>query len=128
MACPCGKGESLEVCCGPILSGKRQAETAEELMRARYTAYATGNISEYYAGTADTMNMRIRAFAPNGTVTSFLDTSCGPVTNGCATGKLSRYLSPGSYATVQCNGVRKRTDAAGWARDRCHIELFENFV
>ena len=44
MACPCGKGESLEVCCGPVLSGKRQAETAEELMRARYTAYATGDV------------------------------------------------------------------------------------
>ena len=44
MACPCGKGESLEVCCGPILSGKRQAETAEELMRARYSAYATHDV------------------------------------------------------------------------------------
>ena len=44
MTCPCGKGESIEVCCGPILSEKRQAETAEELMRARYTAYATHDI------------------------------------------------------------------------------------
>jgi SEC-C motif-containing protein len=44
VTCPCGKGESIEVCCGPILSGKRQAETAEELMRARYTAYATQNV------------------------------------------------------------------------------------
>jgi hypothetical protein len=90
--------------------------------------YATGNIAEAWSGTYDTMNMRIRAFAPNGTVTSFLDTSCGPGFNGCTTAKLSRYLSPGSYATVQCNGVRKRTDKAGLARDRCHIELFENYV
>ena len=44
MTCPCGKGESIEVCCGPILSAQRQAETAEELMRARYTAYATNNV------------------------------------------------------------------------------------
>jgi len=44
VTCPCGKGESIEACCGPILSGQRQAETAEELMRARYTAYATHNV------------------------------------------------------------------------------------
>jgi len=44
MVCPCGKGESLEVCCGPFLEGKEQPTTAEALMRARYTAYAIGNI------------------------------------------------------------------------------------
>src|SRR5688572_8165445 len=44
MACPCGKGESLEVCCGPFIDGKAQPPTAEALMRARYTAYAVGNI------------------------------------------------------------------------------------
>ena len=44
MTCPCGKGESIEVCCGPVLKGERQALTAEELMRARYTAYATHDV------------------------------------------------------------------------------------
>ncbi len=44
MTCICGKGESLETCCGPYLSGERWPETAEDLMRARYTAYATHNI------------------------------------------------------------------------------------
>ena len=44
MTCVCGKGESTETCCGPILEGKRKAETAEELMRARYAAYALGNV------------------------------------------------------------------------------------
>jgi SEC-C motif domain protein len=44
MVCPCGKGESLEACCGPFLEGKAQPATAEALMRARYTAYAIGNI------------------------------------------------------------------------------------
>jgi SEC-C motif-containing protein len=44
MTCPCGKGESLETCCGPILSGKALPATAEDLMRARYTAYATHDI------------------------------------------------------------------------------------
>jgi SEC-C motif-containing protein len=44
MTCPCGKGESLETCCGPLISGKALPETAEALMRSRYAAYATGNV------------------------------------------------------------------------------------
>jgi len=38
LACPCGVGESLESCCGPVIGGKPPA-SAEALMRARYTAY-----------------------------------------------------------------------------------------
>jgi len=44
VTCICGKGESLESCCGPILEGTNPPQTAEDLMRARYAAYATGNI------------------------------------------------------------------------------------
>jgi SEC-C motif domain protein len=43
MSCPCGKGESLEVCCGPYIQGAK-APTAEALMRSRYAAYATQQI------------------------------------------------------------------------------------
>jgi SEC-C motif domain protein len=38
--CPCGSGKAFSDCCGPILSGKRLAATAEDLMRARFTAHA----------------------------------------------------------------------------------------
>ena len=41
--CPCGTGQPLERCCGPLLSTERLASTAEELMRSRYTAYALGD-------------------------------------------------------------------------------------
>ena len=41
--CPCGNGEFSQ-CCGPIIDGSVQASTAEQLMRARYSAYATGAI------------------------------------------------------------------------------------
>ncbi|MCV7420938.1 SEC-C domain-containing protein [Mycobacterium yunnanensis] len=40
--CPCGSGTVYEACCGPLHHGERQAATAEELMRSRYAAYATG--------------------------------------------------------------------------------------
>ena len=43
--CPCKSGKAFGECCGPILSGAAKAETAEALMRARYSAYATGSVA-----------------------------------------------------------------------------------
>jgi len=40
--CPCG-GPSLATCCGPYISGQAVPQTAEALMRSRYTAYTQRN-------------------------------------------------------------------------------------
>nr|WP_312607769.1 YchJ family metal-binding protein [Kocuria rhizophila] len=43
--CPCGgvpAGASFEQCCGPALANEAWPETAEALMRSRYTAFALG--------------------------------------------------------------------------------------
>ncbi|CAM3136241.1 YchJ family protein [Rariglobus hedericola] len=37
--CSCGSGIDFALCCEPIISGKRPAATAEQLMRARFTAH-----------------------------------------------------------------------------------------
>lgn len=42
--CYCGKIERFEDCCNRFISGNSIPETAEELMRARYSAYVTKNI------------------------------------------------------------------------------------
>jgi SEC-C motif-containing protein len=42
--CPCNSGKPFGECCGPVLEGEREAQTPEALMRARYSAYVTGNI------------------------------------------------------------------------------------
>ncbi|MBU0992055.1 MAG: YchJ family protein [Proteobacteria bacterium] len=42
--CPCGLDTPFESCCEPLIKEIRPAKTAEELMRSRYSAYATGNI------------------------------------------------------------------------------------
>jgi SEC-C motif-containing protein len=39
MNCPCGSGAEYAACCEPIIKGEKKAETAEQLMRARYSAY-----------------------------------------------------------------------------------------
>lgn len=42
--CPCGSDSSFEDCCQQIINGEREPLTAEELMRARYAAFAKGAI------------------------------------------------------------------------------------
>lgn len=37
--CPCGSTAPYNSCCGPFHSCQKKAETAEELMRSRYSAY-----------------------------------------------------------------------------------------
>ena len=41
--CPCGSKKRFTDCCLLIISGEIKAETAEQLMRSRYSAYATNN-------------------------------------------------------------------------------------
>ncbi len=38
-SCPCGSGRGFAECCGPLLAGEKEAVTAEDLLRARYTAH-----------------------------------------------------------------------------------------
>lgn len=52
MACYCGNEPSFEECCQPYLDGDARPDTAEKLMRSRYTAYAVQNI-DYVLSTHD---------------------------------------------------------------------------
>ena len=49
--CPCGSGAPFATCCEPIIKGTRESETAEELMRARYSAFVTHAIDFIVAST-----------------------------------------------------------------------------
>jgi len=42
MACICGLEKNYNECCGAIISGEKSAQTPEELMRSRYSAYVNG--------------------------------------------------------------------------------------
>lgn len=44
MSCPCGTGKAFEACCGPFLNETALPETAEALMRSRYTAYTRNDL------------------------------------------------------------------------------------
>jgi SEC-C motif-containing protein len=43
--CPCGNKTEYSDCCGQFHKGNDFPETAEKLMRSRYTAFAKGNIN-----------------------------------------------------------------------------------
>ena len=49
--CPCGSGRPFAECCEPIINGTRESQTAEELMRARYSAFVMGAIDFIVAST-----------------------------------------------------------------------------
>jgi SEC-C motif-containing protein len=50
--CPCGRERPYDECCGPYVRGEAIPETAEDLMRSRYTAYAKEEV-EYLLETHD---------------------------------------------------------------------------
>ncbi|TKG94266.1 Sec-C motif domain protein [Puteibacter caeruleilacunae] len=41
--CPCGSTKEFSQCCEPIITKDRDPETAEELMRSRYSAFTLAN-------------------------------------------------------------------------------------
>jgi len=48
--CPCGSKKSYASCCEPLIKGARKAETAEELLRSRYTAHVKAEV-DYIVNT-----------------------------------------------------------------------------
>ncbi len=52
MTCYCGSEKPFEACCQPFLTGKAKPKTAEELMRARYSAFCTAD-TDYIVKTHD---------------------------------------------------------------------------
>jgi SEC-C motif-containing protein len=42
--CPCSSGKTYRDCCAPYHTASREPETAEALMRSRYSAFAAGKI------------------------------------------------------------------------------------
>ncbi len=48
--CPCNNAATYADCCEPLHKGVRKAETAEQLMRSRFSAYSKGQV-DYLVAT-----------------------------------------------------------------------------
>lgn len=51
--CPCGSNLTYAECCEPVITGTQPARTAQQLMRARYTAYTMAD-TEFIFNTTHT--------------------------------------------------------------------------
>ncbi|MGJ8514903.1 YchJ family protein [Carnimonas bestiolae] len=49
--CPCQSGRAYSECCEPLHRNDAVAESAEALMRSRYSAFALGGLGEYLLDT-----------------------------------------------------------------------------
>ena len=49
--CPCGSSTAYSECCEPLITGRRTATTAEQLMRSRYSAYVKVATEYLYSTT-----------------------------------------------------------------------------
>src|SRR3954470_18515253 len=121
MTCPCGKGESLETCCGPIMAGKVLPDTAENLMRARYTAYATGNVDFILsshdpetAGEVDRANTEAWSKSAEWLGLEITNTEAGQAATKRAVWSSSRATRSAGSRSITGSGPRsRRTGRAG---------------
>ncbi len=49
--CPCGTLKDYSTCCGPLHQGIATAESAEQLMRSRFSAFSRDNVDYLLAST-----------------------------------------------------------------------------
>lgn len=49
--CKCGSGDAFDICCKPFFDGTAVAQSPEQLVRSRFTAFARGNQGAYLLNT-----------------------------------------------------------------------------
>jgi len=54
--CPCKSSLVFNECCKPIINNEKLPQSAEELMRSRYSAYATKNIEYLVNSSCEIIN------------------------------------------------------------------------
>jgi SEC-C motif domain protein len=52
--CPCASGNSYDECCKPYIKGVKEAETAEKLMKSRYSAFVKADVDYLYRTVSPT--------------------------------------------------------------------------
>jgi SEC-C motif-containing protein len=53
MLCPCGSEQAFNQCCQTLISGSVIANSPEQLMRSRYSAYATNHVEYIFRTYAE---------------------------------------------------------------------------
>ena len=93
--CPCTSKATYDKCCEPFITGRSVPETAEKLMRSRFSAYALGR-ADYLAAT-----------------------TCAEEREKLDVEELARYCK-----AVRCVSLRILSTEAGGREDETGIVLF----
>ena len=120
--CPCRSQRSYSDCCEPVITSARPAETAEELMRGRYSAYAKGVIEFIISSThpdrrSECDEKAIRAWSANSDWTEFEIVSAEGGRAGDNEGKvefIARFTEDRMKKTLHETGSFKRMDDGCW--------------
>ena len=123
--CPCFSGKPYSACCEPAVSGARLAVTAEELMRARYSAYALGAIDFILSSThpdrrSECDEKAITAWSAKSEWTGFEIVSTEGGQAGDTNGKvefIARFTEDRMKKTLHETGVFKRVDGVWYYMD-----------
>jgi SEC-C motif-containing protein len=116
--CPCCSGRPYSDCCEPVVTSARPAATAEELMRARYSAYASGAIDFIISSThpdrrPECDEKAIRSWSANSDWTGFEIASAEAGKEGDSEGKvefIARFTEDRMKKILHETGVFKRID------------------
>ena len=124
-SCPCGSTKNYNDCCEPIIKGTQPTETAEQLMRARYSAY-TKTEMDFVFNSTDPANREgydhdgTKAWAENsewlgleiiGTVRGGADDSNGEVEF------IARFKENGTLREHHENALFKRKEGVWYFSD-----------
>lgn len=124
-SCPCGSTKTYSDCCEPVIKGVQPAETAEQLMRARYSAYTKAEM-DFVFNSTDPANREgydhdgTRAWAENsewlgleiiGTVKGGADDSNGEVEFA------ARFKENGTLREHHENALFKRKEGVWYFSD-----------
>ena len=103
--CPCTSKKPYDRCCGPFIAGTVLPDTAEQLMRSRFSAYALGKV-EYLIQTrpeakrADEDREELKVYCQNVSCVSLKIVAKEKGAKGDETGVVT------FHASLQANGRR----------------------
>lgn len=103
--CPCTSKSTFDKCCEPYLTGRKVPETAEALMRSRFSAYAMRKVDYLIATTCEEERSKLDR--------EELESYCRTIS--CISLKITQTEAGGPgdetgtvlfYASLQANGKR----------------------
>ena len=118
LACPCDPSHAYAQCCGRFHGGAEQPDTAEQLMRSRYSAYALGRadylLRTWHLSTRPAALDLARAPAPKWLSLTIIRSEAGSSEDGDGVVEFVARFKVGGRAQRMHEVSRFRREAGQW--------------